>query len=96
MGKIKQLFRQPDNSLRLETCKQELNHALEIFKVHAIFILIFDQNLSMQVRATGSTVSQIVQMKKNAKQQHEELVAHLENHPDLTNFDRSSVRSCIF
>jgi hypothetical protein len=34
MGKIKQLFRQPDNVVKLETCKQELNDTCEKFKVY--------------------------------------------------------------
>jgi hypothetical protein len=36
MGKIKQLFGQRSNGERLEACRQELNHALEIFKVHPL------------------------------------------------------------
>jgi hypothetical protein len=34
MGKIKQLFMQPGNVVKLETCKQELNHACQKFKVY--------------------------------------------------------------
>jgi hypothetical protein len=36
MGKIKQLFGQHNNAERLEACRQELNHALEMFKVHLL------------------------------------------------------------
>ncbi|KAJ7219835.1 hypothetical protein C8J57DRAFT_1536996 [Mycena rebaudengoi] len=75
MGKIKQLFTQPDNAMKLDTCKQELNYACQRFKVHI----------------TGSTISQMVQMQKDAKQQHDELMALLVAHPDLTSSDRSSV-----
>ncbi|KAJ7288949.1 hypothetical protein C8J57DRAFT_1215029 [Mycena rebaudengoi] len=75
MGKIKQVFTQPDNTVKLETCKQELNHTCQKFKVHI----------------TGSTISQMVQMQKDAKQQHEELMALLAALPDLTSPDLSSV-----
>jgi hypothetical protein len=34
MGKIKQLFKQPENAGGLEMCKQELHKAIEIFRVH--------------------------------------------------------------
>ncbi|KAJ7263716.1 hypothetical protein C8J57DRAFT_1230918 [Mycena rebaudengoi] len=64
MGKIKQLFEQRSNAERLEACRQELNHALEMFKV----------------RATSLTLSQLVQMRKDAKQCHEDLVVLLESH----------------
>ncbi|KAJ7252445.1 hypothetical protein C8J57DRAFT_1474117 [Mycena rebaudengoi] len=75
MGKIKQLFKQPDNAGKLEMCKQELNKAIGIFRV----------------RAGGSTLSQIGNVKKDAKQQHDELMALLSAHPDLSSSDRSSV-----
>ncbi|KAJ7261930.1 hypothetical protein C8J57DRAFT_1513713 [Mycena rebaudengoi] len=76
MGKIKQLFKQPDNARRRhELCKQELLQAVEMFRV----------------RAGGSTLSHIGQMKKDAKQYHDELMALLDAHPDLTSSDRSSV-----
>ncbi|KAJ7261933.1 hypothetical protein C8J57DRAFT_1633369 [Mycena rebaudengoi] len=72
MGKIKQLFKQPDNAGKLEMCKQELGKAVEMFRV----------------RASGSARSHIGQMKKDAKQQHDELMALLD---DLSSSDRSSV-----
>ncbi|KAJ7268482.1 hypothetical protein C8J57DRAFT_1612585 [Mycena rebaudengoi] len=75
MGKIKQLFKQPDHAGKLETCKQELNKAIGIFRV----------------RAGGSTLSQIENVKKDAKQQHDELMALLNAHPDLSSSDHSSV-----
>ncbi|KAJ7244116.1 hypothetical protein C8J57DRAFT_1243234 [Mycena rebaudengoi] len=75
MGKIKQLFEQRSNAERLGACRQELNHALEMFKT----------------RATGLTLSQIVQMRKDAKQCHEELVALLESDSDLASCERSSL-----
>jgi hypothetical protein len=34
MGKIKQLFKQPDNAGKLDTCKQELDKAIRMFRVH--------------------------------------------------------------
>jgi hypothetical protein len=33
MGKIKQLFKQPDNAAKLETCKQELHKVFGMFRV---------------------------------------------------------------
>ncbi|KAJ7280609.1 P-loop containing nucleoside triphosphate hydrolase protein, partial [Mycena rebaudengoi] len=75
MGKIKQLLKQPDNAGKLAMCKQELSKAVGAFRV----------------RAGGSTLSQIGQVKKDAKQQHEELMALLNAYPDLSSSDRSSV-----
>ncbi|KAJ7268551.1 P-loop containing nucleoside triphosphate hydrolase protein [Mycena rebaudengoi] len=62
LGKIKGLFRQPEAREKLETCKQELNRMVKLFKA----------------QVTGSTLSQMGQMKKDAKEQHEEFVALLE------------------
>ncbi|KAJ7240914.1 hypothetical protein C8J57DRAFT_1527246 [Mycena rebaudengoi] len=75
MGKIKKLFKQPDNAGKLEMCKQELNKAIGMFRV----------------RAWDSTLSQIGHVKKDAKQQHDELMALLNAHPDLCSSDCSSV-----
>ncbi|KAJ7243469.1 hypothetical protein C8J57DRAFT_1243416 [Mycena rebaudengoi] len=75
MGKIKQLFKQTDNAGKLETCKQELHKTIGMFRV----------------RAGGSLLSQIGQIKKDAKQQHDELMALLKADPNLTWSDRSSV-----
>ncbi|KAJ7289285.1 hypothetical protein C8J57DRAFT_1459327 [Mycena rebaudengoi] len=74
LGKIKQLFKQAENTAKLEACKQELLLAVELFRV----------------RATGSTLSHAAQIEKDAKQQHEELVALLEAYPDFTS-DCSSI-----
>ncbi|KAJ7247735.1 hypothetical protein C8J57DRAFT_1673528 [Mycena rebaudengoi] len=74
LRKIKGLFRQPEAGERLEACKQELSRMVELFKA----------------QVTGSTLSQMGQMKKDAKEQHEQLVALLETDSDLTNSDRSS------
>ncbi|KAJ7245846.1 P-loop containing nucleoside triphosphate hydrolase protein [Mycena rebaudengoi] len=75
MGMIKKIFEQHNNAEKLEACQQELNYALEMFKV----------------RATGLTLSQLVHMRKDAKQCHEELVALLESDSDLTSCEHSSV-----
>jgi cytochrome c-type biogenesis protein CcmH/NrfG len=95
MGKIKQLFKQSDNAKKLETCKQELNKAIGIFGVH---LMALDPGASVisllkfiQVRAWGSTLSQLGHVKKDAEQQHDELMALLNAHPDLSSSDRSSV-----
>ncbi|KAJ7253873.1 hypothetical protein C8J57DRAFT_1473713 [Mycena rebaudengoi] len=79
MGKIKQLFKQPDNAEKLETCKQELNRAIRIFRV----------------RAGDSTLAQIGNVKKEAKQRHDELMALLNAHLDLSSSDRSSVTGTL-
>ncbi|KAJ7280563.1 hypothetical protein C8J57DRAFT_1563363 [Mycena rebaudengoi] len=50
---------QPEVQERLEICKQELNQMLGLFKA----------------QVTGSTLSQMGQMKNDAKEQHEKLVA---------------------
>ncbi|KAJ7263754.1 hypothetical protein C8J57DRAFT_1470563 [Mycena rebaudengoi] len=75
MGRIKQLFEQRNNAERLEVCRRELNHALEMFKV----------------RTTGLTLSQLAQIRQDAKQCHEELVALLESDSDLTGCEHSSI-----
>ncbi|KAJ7255982.1 hypothetical protein C8J57DRAFT_1517737 [Mycena rebaudengoi] len=73
LGKIKGFFRQPEAGERLESCKQELSRMVEIFKA----------------QVTGATMSQMGQMKKDAKEQHEQLVALLETDSDLTSSDCS-------
>ncbi|KAJ7247057.1 hypothetical protein C8J57DRAFT_1724691 [Mycena rebaudengoi] len=75
LGKIKGLFRQPEAGERLERCKQELSQMLRLFKA----------------QVTGSTLSQMGQMKKDAKEQHEQLVALLEKDSALTGSDCSSM-----
>jgi phage terminase small subunit len=45
----------------------------------------------LQAQVSGSTLSQIGQMKKDAKEQHKQLVALLETQSDFTSSDRSSV-----
>jgi hypothetical protein len=47
----------------------------------------------LQAQVTGSTLSQMGQMKKDAKEHHEQLVSLLETDSDLTGSDRSSVSS---
>jgi hypothetical protein len=90
-GKIKRLLRQSDTATKLETCKKELNHALEMFQVHlGAFVFSYIQRL-LQIQVISSTHSQMVQMEKDAKLQHEELVTLLAAQPDLTTSDHSSV-----
>ncbi|KAJ7247015.1 hypothetical protein C8J57DRAFT_1724666 [Mycena rebaudengoi] len=79
LGKIKALFRQPEAGERLETCKQELSRMVGLFKA----------------QVTGSTLSQMGQMKKDAKEQHEKLVALLEKDSTLTGSDRSSMAGTL-
>ncbi|KAJ7245540.1 hypothetical protein C8J57DRAFT_1524259 [Mycena rebaudengoi] len=79
LGKIKGLFRQPEAAERLETYKEELSRMVELFKA----------------RVTGSTLSQMGQMKIDAKEQHEQLVALLETDSDLTGSDCSSVAGAL-
>ncbi|KAJ7248825.1 hypothetical protein C8J57DRAFT_1672697, partial [Mycena rebaudengoi] len=79
LGKIKGLFRQPKAAERLETCKQELSRMVELFKA----------------QVTVSTLAQMGQMKKDAKEQHEQLVALLETHSDFSGSDCSSVTGTL-
>ncbi|KAJ7264358.1 hypothetical protein C8J57DRAFT_1624960 [Mycena rebaudengoi] len=79
LGKIKGLLRQREVAERLEKCKQELGRMVELFKA----------------QVTGSTLSQMGQMKKDAKEQHEQLVALLEIHFDLTSSDHSSATGTL-
>ncbi|KAJ7095552.1 hypothetical protein C8R44DRAFT_989482 [Mycena epipterygia] len=74
MGLIKKFFKQQDNAAGLAECQAALRHSLEIFRV----------------RMGTSTSVGMAQMRKTAKQQHEELLALLAAHPELTNSDRSS------
>jgi hypothetical protein len=46
---------------------------------------------NLQAQVTGSTLSEMGQMKKDAEEQHEQLVALLKTDSDLTGSDRSSV-----
>ncbi|KAJ7245277.1 hypothetical protein C8J57DRAFT_1725305 [Mycena rebaudengoi] len=78
-GKIKGFFRQPEAAERLDTCKQELSRMVKLFRA----------------RVTDSNWSQMGQMKKDAKEQHEQLVALLETHHDLTCSDHSSVAGTL-
>ncbi|KAJ7274045.1 hypothetical protein C8J57DRAFT_1714971 [Mycena rebaudengoi] len=79
LGKIKGLFRQPEDGEKLERCKQELSQLVGLFKA----------------QVTGSTLSQVGQMKKDAKEQHEKLVALLEKDSSLTGSDRSSMAGTL-
>ncbi|KAJ7237341.1 hypothetical protein C8J57DRAFT_127240 [Mycena rebaudengoi] len=74
IGKIKQLFKQADIYLRLERCKDVLETSLRAFRTQAGISIV-----------AGAT-----QMKKEAKQNHEELVALLASYPELTDSDQSS------
>ncbi|KAJ7256945.1 hypothetical protein C8J57DRAFT_1648996 [Mycena rebaudengoi] len=79
LGKIKGLFRQPEAGERLERCKQELSQMVGLFKA----------------QVTGSTLSQMGQMKNDAKEQHDKLVALLEKDSTLTGSDRSSMAGTL-
>ncbi|KAJ7218197.1 P-loop containing nucleoside triphosphate hydrolase protein, partial [Mycena rebaudengoi] len=79
LGKIKGLFKQPEAPERLERCKQKLSQMVGMFKA----------------QVTGSTLSQMGKMKKDAKEQHEKLVALLENDSTLTGSDRSSMAGTL-
>ncbi|KAJ7268637.1 hypothetical protein C8J57DRAFT_1228338 [Mycena rebaudengoi] len=74
LGKIKALFRQPEAGEKLERCKQELSQMLGLFKA----------------QVTGSTLSQMGQMKRMPRNKHEQLVALLEKDSALTGSDWSS------
>ncbi|KAJ7202432.1 hypothetical protein C8J57DRAFT_1486002 [Mycena rebaudengoi] len=79
LGKIKGLFKQPEAREKLERCKQELSRMVGLF----------------QAQVTGSTLSQMGQMKKDAKEQHEKLVALLEKDSALTASDCSSMAGTL-
>ncbi|KAJ7277472.1 hypothetical protein C8J57DRAFT_1466013 [Mycena rebaudengoi] len=79
LGKLKQLFKQQDSALILETCKYELKSAVETFKI----------------RAAGSTLSQMAQVQKESREQHVELLALLAAYPDLTDSDSTSVNGTL-
>ncbi|KAJ7246446.1 hypothetical protein C8J57DRAFT_1241496 [Mycena rebaudengoi] len=79
IGKLKQLFKKLDTARTLTVCRQELNTLLHKFKIQAI----------------GSIMSEIAQVRQDAKQQHEELVFLLQSHPSLTNSDVSSMTETL-
>ncbi|KAJ7663543.1 hypothetical protein B0H17DRAFT_1211638 [Mycena rosella] len=74
MGRIKQLFKQPEMTSRLESCQAELKQSLEKF----------------QIQAGIHTTIETSRVQRDAKQQHEELIALIAAYPDLTNSERSS------
>ncbi|KAJ7270477.1 hypothetical protein C8J57DRAFT_1605485 [Mycena rebaudengoi] len=79
MGRVRQIFKQPDIAAKLKKFKQELHQAMGMFRV----------------QATGSVLSQAMQIKNDTKQQHEELPAILEAQPDLGSSGRSSVTGTL-
>ncbi|KAJ6616731.1 hypothetical protein B0H10DRAFT_1948895 [Mycena sp. CBHHK59/15] len=77
MGKIKQLLKHADNLSRLEACQFELGTSLNNFRI-----------------GNGiPAVAAISKMQTDAKKHHEELLALLAAHPELTNSDWSSAVS---
>ncbi|KAJ7265228.1 hypothetical protein C8J57DRAFT_1511787 [Mycena rebaudengoi] len=76
---LERLFTIPEAAERLEKSKQELNRIVELFKA----------------QVTGLTLSQMGQMKKDAEEHHEQLVALLETDSDLTGSDCSSVTGAL-
>ncbi|KAF7354092.1 NB-ARC domain-containing protein [Mycena venus] len=79
MSKIKQLFKQFDNATQLKQCQEELQRSLETFR--------------LQTR--GATIDAIAQMQVDAQRQHEDLLALVAAHPDLTSSDRSSLAGTL-
>ncbi|KAJ7112025.1 hypothetical protein C8R43DRAFT_153306 [Mycena crocata] len=74
MGKLKRLFKHLQNVSQLETCKAELQESRDIFRVHV----------------GQMTISGIARMEKTAADLHEDLLALLAAHPDLTYSERAS------
>ncbi|KAJ7683333.1 hypothetical protein B0H17DRAFT_1333314 [Mycena rosella] len=68
MGRIKQLFRQPEMASKLHSCQAELRQSQEKF----------------QIQAGTQTAIETSRVQRNAKQQHEELIALIDANPDLT------------
>ncbi|KAJ7626749.1 hypothetical protein B0H17DRAFT_1218516 [Mycena rosella] len=75
MGRIKQLFRQPEMASKLHSCQAELRQSQEKF----------------QIQAGTRTAIETSRVQRDAKQQHEELIALIAANPDLTlDSDQSS------
>ncbi|KAJ7656614.1 hypothetical protein B0H17DRAFT_1337963 [Mycena rosella] len=75
MGRIKQLFRQPEMASKLYSCQAELRQSQEKF----------------QIQAGTQTAIETSRVQRDAKQQHEELMARIAANPDLTSdSDQSS------
>ncbi|KAJ7204161.1 hypothetical protein GGX14DRAFT_698881 [Mycena pura] len=74
MGKFKQLFKQFDSATQLKDCQEELQGSLARFRL----------------QSSGTVFNGIVAMQQDAQRRHDELLALLATHPDLTNSDRSS------
>jgi hypothetical protein len=93
LQKMKALFRQAETGEKLEACKQELSRIVELFKVCSknCRSMHIQSCRSFQAQVSGSILSQIGQMKTDAKEQHEQLVTLLEADSDLTSSDGSSV-----
>ncbi|KAJ7192286.1 hypothetical protein GGX14DRAFT_596092 [Mycena pura] len=79
IGKIKQLFKQFDPATQLKVCQEELQGSLTRFRL----------------QTSGIAINKAAEMQKDARRQHEELLALLADHPDLTNSDRSSSRNKV-
>ncbi|KAJ6555053.1 P-loop containing nucleoside triphosphate hydrolase protein [Mycena vulgaris] len=74
MGKIKQIVKQFDHAAQLESSTIALQDTLDNFKI----------------RNGISIVSDVAHMERSAKQQHEELLAFLADHPESTVSDSVS------
>ncbi|KAJ7262367.1 P-loop containing nucleoside triphosphate hydrolase protein, partial [Mycena rebaudengoi] len=76
-GRIKQLFKAINDASSLEACQDHLERSLIAFRI-----------------STGVTVSiAMTKMKAESQRFHEEIVALLKQHPELTNSEYSSTRS---
>ncbi|KAJ7187476.1 hypothetical protein GGX14DRAFT_611402 [Mycena pura] len=74
IGKIKKFFKQFDPATQLKVCQEELQGSLAQFRL----------------QTSGIAINKAAEMQKDAQRQHEELLAFLADHPDLTNSDLSS------
>ncbi|KAJ7858483.1 hypothetical protein B0H14DRAFT_2748707 [Mycena olivaceomarginata] len=74
MSKLKRLFKHLENVSQLDICKTELQQSLDVFRVHV----------------AKAAISGMALMEKDAKDLHDELLAWLSGHLELTYSGRTS------
>ncbi|KAF7348998.1 NB-ARC domain-containing protein [Mycena venus] len=79
-GKIKQFLRHMDTASRLKACRQEMDKLVTVFRV----------------LAGSSAITGVTQLERDVDKQHQDLLALLASHPDLTNSDLTSLTGSTF
>ncbi|KAJ7081153.1 hypothetical protein B0H15DRAFT_855190, partial [Mycena belliarum] len=74
LGKIKQLLKHGENVVQLKACQEGLRDSYDRLKIHAV----------------GAAANQMAEIHSDAHKQHEELLALLASHPEITRSDHSS------